>query len=173
MDVISAIKRRREITKFRPDPIPRDMIDTLLQSLYFAPSGNNLPSREFILIQEKDTLKALAETTPYMKWLEQASIGIAIISNPKVSKYWLQDASIAGGYLWLTAVSLGLGAAWGAVYHSEDEAESKNRENYARKQLDIPDYYRVVAVLGMGYPAKEPPAKEMYPIEQVLHQEKF
>ncbi|MBA4548284.1 nitroreductase family protein [Thermoactinomyces intermedius] len=173
MDVLSAIKKRREITKFRPDPIPGEAMNTLLQSLYLAPSGNNLPSREFIVIQNKETLAALAETTPYMKWLQQASAGIAIISNPKISKYWLQDASIAGGYLWLTAASLGLGAAWGAVYHSEDEAESKKREDYARKHLKIPGDYCVVAILGLGYPAHEPPAKEMIPMEQVLHHETF
>jgi nitroreductase len=173
MDVLSAIEKRREITRFTPDPIPQDVMDKLVRSLYLAPSGNNLPSREFILITEKDTLRALTPTTPYMKWLEQAAAAAVIIASPKVSKYWLQDASIAGGYLWLTAVSLGLGAAWGAVYHSEDEAESKRREDMVRNLLGIPDTYRVVAIMGLGYPASEPPEKEMYPMERVFHQEKF
>src|SRR5690606_20104207 len=112
----------------KPDPIPDRLMDALLQSLYLAPSGNNLPSREFIVVKDREMLRSLAPTTPYMKWLEQAAVGIVIIGRPDISKYWLQDASIAGGYAWLTAVSLGLGAAWGAVYHAEDEAESKRRE---------------------------------------------
>lgn len=111
MDVLSAIEKRREITQFKPDPIPQETLDTLLQALYLAPSGNNLPSREFILIQNKETLTALSKTTPYMNWLDQAAAGIAIIANPTISKYWLLDAAIAGSYLWLTSVSLGLGAA--------------------------------------------------------------
>ena len=128
-------------------------MESLVRSLHLAPSGNNLPSREFIVITSKETLRALTPTTPYMKWLEQAAGAVVIIADPKVSKYWLQDASIAGAFLWLAVVSEGLGAAWGAVYHSEDEAESIRREQFVRERLAIPDTYRVVAILGFGYPA--------------------
>lgn len=173
MDVLSAIETRREITRFKPDPLPREAIDTIVRSLYLSPSGNNLPSREFILVTRKETLQQLTPTTPYMKWLEHAAAAVVIAGSPKVSKYWLQDASIAGGYAWLSAVSIGLGAAWGAIYHSEDEAESKRREQFVRERLGIPAEYRVVAVLGFGYPAEQPAKKEMYPVEQVLHNESF
>lgn len=173
MNVMSAIEKRREITRFRPDPIPPEMLDTLIRALHLAPSGNNLPSREFIVVTSKETLRALTPTTPYMKWLEQAAAAVVIIGSPETSKYWLQDASIAGGYAWLAAVSLGLGAAWGAVYHAEDAEESRRRENTVRRLLDIPDSYRVVAILGFGFPAAEPPAKELIPRERVVHWEKF
>lgn len=173
MDVISTIERRREITQFTPEPIPQETMDALIRSLYLAPSGNNLPSREFILVTDKKMLSALTATTPYMKWLEQSAAGIVLIGSPEVSKYWLQDASIAGGYLWLTAVSLGLGFAWGAVYHAEDALESKRREDTVRNLLQIPDSYRVIAILGMGYAALKPSAKEMYPLERVFHKGRF
>lgn len=173
MDVLQAIEKRREITQFKTDPIPQELLDKLVQSLYLAPAGNNLPSREFICITNRDMLRALTPTTPYMKWLEHAAAGIVIIGSPEVSKYWLQDASIAGGYLWITAVSQGLGAAWGAVYHSEDTEESLKREDFVREKLDIPGDVRVVAIIGLGYPAVQPPAKEMYPLQRVLHQEQY
>lgn len=173
MDVMTAIEQRREITKFKPDPIPQEVLDTLIRSLYLAPSGNNLPSREFIVVQNKAMLKALASTTPYMPWLEHAAAGIVIAAHPAESKYWLQDASISSAFVWLAAVSLGLGAAWGAVYHAEDAEESKRREDHVRGLLNIPATYRVLAILGFGYPAETPPAKRMYPLERVLHMEKF
>lgn len=173
MDVMSAIEKRREITRFRPDPISQGKLDNLLRSLYLSPSGNNLLSREFILVTGKETLQELAQTTPYMKWLHEAAAAVVILGRPDVSKYWLQDASIAGGYAWLAAVSAGLGAAWGAVYHAEDPDESKRREDWVREKLDIPPSYRIVAILGFGYPAAEPPAKDMVPMERVIHREKF
>lgn len=173
MDVLSAIERRREITRFTPDPIPQELLDSLMRALYLAPSGNNVPSREFILVTDKAVLRALTPTTPYMKWLEHAAAGVVVIADAQMSKYWLQDASIAGGFAWLTAVSLGLGAAWGAVHHAEDEAESTRRESFVREQLGIPAGYRVVAILGFGYAAEEPVAKEMYPIGRVMHKEHF
>ncbi|CAG5089264.1 NADPH-dependent sulfur oxidoreductase D subunit [Thermobacillus xylanilyticus] len=173
MDVLAAIEKRREITQFKSDPIPQDVMDKLSRALYLAPSGNNLPSREFILITEKEMLRKLTPTTPYMQWLEQAAGAVVIIADPALSKYWLQDASIAGGFAWLTAVSLGLGAAWGAVYHAEDAAESAKREKHVRDLLGIPGQYRVVAIIGLGYPAVEPPPKEMYPPERVFHEGRF
>lgn len=173
MDIMSAIEKRREITKFTNEEIPGQVLDQLIQSLYLAPSGNNLPSREFILVEDKGLLNKLSTTTPYMKWLSEAAAGIVITGNQEMSKYWLQDASIAGAFLWLSAVSHGLGAAWGAVYHSESEQESAERESYVRNLLQIPDDLRVVAVLGLGYPAIEPEPKEMYPLQTVFHREQY
>lgn len=173
MDVLSAIEKRREITKFKAEPIPEDLLAKLVQAAYLAPSGNNLPSREFILVTNREKLNLLAHTTPYMKWLEESAAAVVIVSDQRLSKYWLQDASIAGGFLWLTAVSLGLGAAWGAVYHSEDPQESARREEYAREQLAIPDSLRVVAIIGLGWPAIEPSPKDMYPVDRVLHRELY
>jgi len=173
MDVLQAIERRREITAFKPDPIPAGVLDRLKRALYLAPAGNNLPSREFIVVTDRAKLDGLAETTPWMRWLGQTPCGVAIVANPQESKYWLQDASIAGAFLWLAATAEGLGAAWGAVYHSEDAEESARRESHVRRLLGVPDHYRVVAVIGLGYPAAQPPAKAMYPPERVLHRETF
>ena len=173
MDVLEAIRRRREITSFAPVEIPAEALERLEEALYLAPAGNNLPSREFVIVQDRSTLKALAQTTPYMKWMERAAAGVVVIADPALSKYWLQDASIAGAFLWLAAESLGLGAAWGAVYHAEDAEESRKREAHVRGLLNIPERYRVVAGIGLGYPAVRPGPKEMYPRERVLHRETF
>ena len=51
------------------------LLEQLIHALYLSPSGNNLPSREFILITDKAMLLQLSTTTPYMKWLEQAAAG--------------------------------------------------------------------------------------------------
>lgn len=173
MNVLDAIKKRREITSFKDEPIPEETLQSLTNALYLAPSGNNIPSREFILTTDKSKLAALTPATPFMKWLENAAASYTIIGDPGKSKYWLQDASIAGAFLWLSAVSAGLGAAWGAIYHSEDEDESAKRETFVREELDIPDHYRVVAFIGLGYPEVEPPPKDMYPLEDVFHLETF
>ena len=173
MKVIEAIERRREITRFRPEPIPEETIQTLLHALHLAPSGNNSISREFVIVRDRSRLDALSNTTPYMAWLREAALGVVIVADPQVSKYWLQDATLAGGFLWLAAVEQGLGMAWGAVYHSEDVAESARRENYARGLLAIPALKRVVAILGVGYPAIEPAPKKLHPKSAVLHLESY
>src|SRR5690606_6889516 len=107
MDVLTAMEKRREITRFQTKPIPNPLMDALLRSLYLAPSGNNLPAREGIVVTDRWMLQSLVPTTPYMRWLDHAAAGVLIIGGPDISKYWLQEASTAGGYALLTAVTLG------------------------------------------------------------------
>ncbi len=173
MSVISAIEQRREITCFKENPISDELLDKLVQALYLSPSRNNFPFREFILITEREMLVQLSTATPYMKWLDQASAGMVIIGNKQLSKYWLQNAAISGGFLWLAATSLEHGAAWGAIYHSEDKEESAKREGYVRNLLQIPNRFRIVAIVGSGYPANVPAPKQLYPLETVFQRDTY
>ncbi|PWU69407.1 nitroreductase family protein [Gracilibacillus dipsosauri] len=173
MDVLEAIKKRREITKFEDRSIEKEVLEKVIDATYYAPSGNNLPSKDIIVIKDTEKLKALKDTTPFMPWIAEAKAAIAITGRPDISKYWLQDTSIASGYTWLEAVNQGLGAAFGAIYHAEDEEESVRRENHARKILNIPEDRRVVAIIGLGYPAETKPPKKLSPKVEMVHFNSF
>ncbi|SHG19067.1 nitroreductase family protein [Ornithinibacillus halophilus] len=173
MDVFKAIQARREITKYQDKPIPNELFEKVIDAGVFAPTGNNLPSKHLIAITDRKMLDKLADTTPYMKWMKEAQAAIAVTAKPSVSKYWLQDASFACAFIWLEAVELGLGSAFGAVYHSEDEEESQIREDYVRKLLGIPGDQRVVAVLGLGYPDQTPKPKKHVPRDEVVSYETY
>ena len=60
MNVFEAIQKRQEITKFLDKKIPKDTLEQILDAGYLSPAGNNLPSREFILVQKPDMLQHLA-----------------------------------------------------------------------------------------------------------------
>ncbi|WP_102345071.1 nitroreductase family protein [Bacillus sp. Marseille-P3661] len=173
MDVFKAIEERREITSFTDKKIQTDILEKLLQSAYLAPSGNNLPSREFIVVTAKEKLLSLSNSTPYVPWLTTSQAAIVITGRPDVSKYWLQDASIASGFIWLQAVESGLGVGFGAIYHSEDPVESKKREDYVRAELSIPSDRRIVAILGLGYQDTPPQPKKLLARDTIIYYEKF
>lgn len=173
MTVLESIRKRREVTHFAPMPIPREHVRALVEAGYYSVTGNNLPSREFIVVEERATLEALSHTTPFVGWLAEAPLCIAIVGSPTVSKYWLQDATIATSNIWLTATELGLGAAWGAIHHSEDAEECARRERLVRNILKIPEGLRPVSLLGVGFAAKQPGAKGMVELSQVLHVGEF
>lgn len=59
--------------------------------------------------------------------------------------------------LLIEAHSLRLGACWNAVYHPD----TKEREEYVRKVLNIDKRYRVIANIGIGYPDEEPLVKKV------------
>ena len=167
------VKHRREVTSFINKPIPNEVLDDMLETAWLAPTGNNLLSREFIVIRKQNMLEHLSETTPFMPWLTEAAVAIVVTGRPEVSKYWLQDASIASGYIGLAAVNAGLGCAFGAVYHSTDQMESKKRESHVRDALTIPDDRKIVAILGLGYENKKPSAKTMPKKSEVIHFDTF
>ncbi|WP_163538012.1 nitroreductase family protein [Gracilibacillus sp. YIM 98692] len=173
MEVLEAIQHRREITKYKPTPIKQEVLQKVVEAAYFAPTGNNLPSKDIIVVTDKQLLKELGDTTPFMPWIKDAQAGIAITGRPDISKYWLQDSSIASGYLWLEAVNLGLGGAFGAVYHAEDPEESERRENHARRTLSIPDDRRVLAIIGLGYPAENKAPKTKIERTEMIHYNQF
>ncbi|UOR13095.1 nitroreductase family protein [Halobacillus amylolyticus] len=173
MDVTEAIRERREITSYTDEPISDDILKKVEDAGVFAPTGNNLPSKYLIVVKDRNTLDELADTTPYMKWKKEAQAAIVVIGKPEVSKYWLQDASFACAFIWLEAVEVGLGSAFGAVYNLQDEQESGRRETYVRDLLGIPEECRVVAGLGLGYPGEPPKPKNHVPRDEVVRYEKF
>ncbi|MDP4084121.1 MAG: nitroreductase family protein [Bacillota bacterium] len=173
MDILEAIQLRREITSFKDEQIQMEKLEKIIDAAYLAPAGNNLPSREFILVTNKKMLTHLGNATPYVTWLKESAAAIVITGRPDVSKYWLQDASIASAFIWLEIVELGLGAAFGAVYHSENKEESKKRENFVREALSIPEDRRIVAILGFGYPNDEPKSKKLLPRDEIIHYDTF
>lgn len=173
MNVLEAIKNRREITSFQNKEIDRSILEQILDAGYLSPSGNNLLSREFILVTKREMLDELAKTTPYVPWLREATAAIVVTGRPDVSKYWLHDASIAAGYIWLAATSLQIGAAFGAVYHTEDAEESKKREDFVRSTLSIPSDRRIVAILGFGYEKHPPKEKKLLPRDEVVFYDQF
>jgi nitroreductase len=173
VNVLEAIQNRREITSFSSEKIPEETVERIVEAAYLAPSGNNLPSREFVLTVKREKLDALVKATPFVPWLAEATAAIVVTGRPEVSKYWLQDASIACGFAWLEAVESGLGAAFGAVYHSEDRVESEERESIVRQQLSIPDDRRIVAILGLGFQDAEPKPKKLLLRDEIVNYEKF
>jgi len=173
MDVIKAIQTRREITSFNDKPVPNDLLESILEAGYLAPTGNNLPSRELILVTNKEKLKTLEKTTPYMEWLKEASAAIVMTGRPNVSKYWIQDGSISSSFIWLRATELEVGVGFGAVFNFEDEKESAKREEWVRNSLNIPNDRRVLAILGIGYPETKPKAKKLPSREEIIYYESF
>jgi nitroreductase len=169
MEFNKVVSNRREITSFLDKTIPKEKIEGILETAWLAPTGNNLPSREFIVVNERGMLDHLSNTTPYVPWLKEANYAIVITGRPTVSKYWIQDASIASGYIWLSAVNSGLGCAFGAVFNSTDEVESAERENYVREALKIPNDRRVLAILGVGYAKEKPYKKELPSKNEMIH----
>ncbi len=86
MDVSEAIKKRRSIRKFKPDPIPEEKIRLLLESARLAPSGTNTQPWRFVVIKDNDTKKKLQEAAHNQRHIGRAPVIIVCCADLKAFK---------------------------------------------------------------------------------------
>ena len=164
METFDAIFSRRSIRQYDDRPVPREMIEKIVDAGLQAPSGRNVQPVEFIAIMDSDIRNRLAQICSYGKFIAEAPVCLVVIS--KNSKYYLEDGSAAVENVLLAATDLGLGTCWVAG----------DKKPYAGDILEIsgvPDGYKLICLISVGYAAVNPPNKKKKSISEGLHWERF
>lgn len=72
--VLGLVKFRRSIRAFENDPIPRDLIERMLEAARLAPSAGNAQPWEFLVVDDRKSIQKLADLYEFQmvekKWLE-------------------------------------------------------------------------------------------------------
>ncbi|HOX07317.1 MAG TPA: nitroreductase family protein [Planctomycetota bacterium] len=152
MDIWKAIATRRSVRAYRPDPLPRAVVEKVLDAARLAPSACNLQPWHFYAVTDAGQRAGLKAA--YGKdWLVQAPVVIVACSRP--GKAWKRsdgvnyaavDVAIAFDHLTLAARAEGLGTCWIGAFKPAE----------LRRALAIPDDLEPVAMTPLGYPAEEP-----------------
>jgi len=77
MDLFEAIEARRSVRKYRDEPVPRELIDRVLEAARVAPSTSNTQSWKFDIVTDLETKKRLRELAYGQKFVEEAPVVIA------------------------------------------------------------------------------------------------
>ena len=168
---------RRDVRRFRTDPLPDGVIEELLAQAALAPSVGNRQPWRFVLVEDaarrsrvrddfeianKDALSGYsgdrAQTYAGLKLagLDQAPVQLAVFSDqtterghglgrqtmPEMLPY---SVVAAVNTLWLAARAAGVGVGWVSIIHPGRVAA----------MLDVPEDWRLVAYLCLGYPQEE------------------
>ncbi len=153
--MLDILFRRRSIRKYRDDKIEQEKIDQLIKAALLAPSSRNLKPWEFLVVEDKDLLKQLADSKKHSAaFLKDAALGIVVLADPEKCDVWIEDTSIASIILHLMAESMGLGSCWIQIrerWHDSD----RTAEEYVRNILKIPEKYKVESIIAIGYPAEQ------------------
>ena len=62
MDVMEAIKNRRSIRRYKPDPVDDEAIKTVLEAAHWAPSWGNAQCWRFIVVRNPEKKAGIAAT---------------------------------------------------------------------------------------------------------------
>lgn len=161
-------RRRVSVRKYRPDPIPEDLLKRVLEAGRLAPSAKNLQPWHFIVVRDPARRAALGRAYP-PQWFAQAPVIIAVCVEP--ASAWRRrqdgrcsaevDGAIAMDHMTLCAADLGLGTCWIGAF---DPAE-------ARAVLGVPDSVDVLALTPLGFPDDTGRPKTRKNLEEIVHWE--
>jgi nitroreductase len=162
-DILEVIKGRRSVRKFKPDAIGEEKLKKILTAGQWAPSFMNTQPWKFIVISNSEVKRRLIEALhmpflgvtykgqlPYTDLLEAPTI-IAICADTARDKlHYIEDAAMATLNMALEAHSIGLGSYLIGIFNHTYV------EDAAKKILNIPDSFRVIALMPLGVPAETP-----------------
>jgi nitroreductase len=172
MDTVECIENRTSIREFKPDPVDEDIITEALRMANLAPSAGNLQARDFIVVRNAATKKALAQAAYGQDFIRTAPLVIVFCANLERighygergrNLYCLQDVAAAVQNMSLYLHSKGLGSVWVGAFDEER----------AREALGIPPHARPVALLPLGYPAEKGVHRRRLPMDSLVHREKW
>ena len=144
------IRERRSNRKYDSQSVSKEKLDLILEAGLRSPTGNNFGETEFILIEDKDVLVELSRLRKVAtRMLNSAGAAIVVIADKEKSNLWIEDASVAMGYMHLTASALGLGSCWVQMRTRNDD-DGNYLEEVIRERFNVPDNMGVLAVLAIG-----------------------
>lgn len=163
MEAIKVLKTRRSKRKFLPKPVPKKIVEDIIDCGRLAPSAINIQPVEFIVVTKEEIRKRIAEMTDYGRFIAEAPVCIVVFSHQ--TKYYLEDGSAATENILLAAHAHGLGACWTA-------GDKKLYAEKVRQLLGAPQNFKLITLIPIGYSKEEPsPAKRK--LKDVLHWEKY
>ncbi|MBQ2866340.1 MAG: nitroreductase family protein [Clostridia bacterium] len=173
-ELIRLLQTRRSIRRYTDEKLRQEDIDAVLSAGLLSPSGKAVRPWEFIVVQDKETLKKLTEArTGAANMLSEAACAIVVVADTDKTDVWCEDCSITMAYMHLAAHSLGLGSCW--IQMRCREAQNGQRsDDFLRGVLGFPANYSAEAILSLGVPAQQ---RDPYPLPDIgcgkVHFEKY
>jgi len=160
------LKGRRSIRRYRDEPVPDDLLETVLEAGRWAPSASNRQPWDFVVVRDPEIRAAVAEHAAYffIKWahVEEAPVIIALCGdarNPVYRQFLHEDIGLAGSQMMLQAAALDLGTCW---------VGGLDRDAIGQI-LKVPSHVEVVGLLTLGFPAEDPEPPARKPLSQIVH----
>lgn len=123
MDVSVAINTRIELREYADETVDSETKYAFLEAGRLAPSGKNLQHWRFVLIDDENDLRELAENAPTAGWVANADF--AICTDPRRSFNEI-DAGRTATHMQLTAWERDVSSCMFTV----DRSSSKNYSTY-------------------------------------------
>jgi nitroreductase len=173
------LQKRRAIRDFEDKEVPLKVVEEILQESTLAPSASNNQPCRFVVVQCRKAITNLSNEskanllrdhndgkislkTEYVSLLQNGNFNVfynapclIYITGAKSVGSLDVDAALAASYIMISAASRGMGTCWVAL-------GANIRDPQLRAELGLPDNYRIVAPIILGYPRVIPAPSERH-----------
>ncbi len=160
-EVLQTIKERRSVKKYKDTPVPKELIEQIIEAGLYAASGLNKQAPIVIAVTDKETRDLLSKlnagSDPFFR--SDPFYGapcVLVVLADKSAHTYLYDGSLTMGNMLLAAQSLGLGACW--IHRAKETFESEEGKAILKK-LGLEGDYEGIGNCIVGYPDMTPAEK--------------
>ena len=166
-DTLKTLMERRSCRSYKPDPIPAEVLDQILEAGTYAATGMGKQAPIMIAVTDKETRDRLSRMNAAVMGAGNdpfygAPVVIVVLANRAVGTY-LYDGSLVMGNLMNAAHSLGIASCW--IHRAKEEFDSEEGKALLKK-WGIEGDWEGIGHCILGYPAEEAkpaaPRKENY-----------
>ncbi len=163
MDVYDAIRTMLAVRSYTDKPIPADVVTRIVEAARLTGSSRNRQEWDFVVVQDKETLRRLGELASTGSYMGGAALAIAVVVPEGTTGYI--DGSRAAQTMMLAAWGEGIGSNWVGNVNTPQ----------IRQLLKIPEDKLILTLIPFGYPDRKIGAgrKNRKPLSEIAHREQF
>lgn len=176
MTAKECIKGRRSIRKFKQQPIPKEMLQELVETASYSPSWKHSQITRYLAVEgsKKDQIADLCAQMYANNGMIIKNAPVLMVityikgrsgyerdgsfTTSKGDRWQMFDAGIAAQSFCLAAHEQGLGTVILGIFDDKDVAQT----------LDLPADREVAALIAIGVPNEDPVAPRRKPVEELL-----
>jgi nitroreductase len=168
-DRIAFLRSLRAVRSFRPDPVPQNVVDDILEVARWSGSASNRQPWELVVIRDRETLEKLAQVEGYAHHLADAPLGIVLVMAGERAVQETYDEGRLAERIMLAALAHGVGSSIGWFVGDGRAA--------AREILGIPEDRTVRTAISLGYPEeggrRRRAGRARKPLSEIVHEERY
>ncbi len=153
-EIIKAMEERRSIRKYKPDMVPKEIIDQIIEAGLYAASGMNKQGVLVVAVTNKELRDRLSAANGKIAGAPDGfdpfygAPVVLIVLSDKSSPICVYDGTLCMGNLMLAAYSLGIGSCW--IHRAKEEFEMDEFKEIL-KELGIEGEYEGIGHCILGY----------------------